>query len=109
MAAAEYDAVAAALVSRLADEVHALGSVIIDRLHLAETEVVLAGGVLTADHPLLSAAVRERYAASHPNARLVLLGVPPILGAVRLGLDRIGAPRSAHDRACAELRGGLDL
>lgn len=103
LAVAEYDAVAAGLLARLADEVHALGSVILDRLGLADADVVLGGGILTADHPALTAAVRARYTASHPCARPVVLGVDPIVGAARLGLDHIGAPDSAHRRVTEEL------
>ena len=105
MATAEYDTVAADLVNRLADEIHALGTVIIDRLRLPDAEVVLGGGVLTANHSILSAAIHARYATSHPNAQLRVLDVPPLVGAVRLGLDHLGAPPAAHARADAEMRG----
>ncbi|MGW5054340.1 N-acetylglucosamine kinase [Actinokineospora sp. NPDC004072] len=103
IATAEYDAVAASIVTRLADEIHALGSVILDRLGLVEAEVVLGGGILTAGHRSLSAAIHERYASTHPRARLVVLDIPPIVGAVRLGLDHIKATESAHARVAEAL------
>ncbi|MFC5288161.1 N-acetylglucosamine kinase [Actinokineospora guangxiensis] len=95
---AEHDTVAAALLSRLADEIHALGTVIIDRLSLTAPEVVLAGGILTARHPRLETAIHIRYARSHPSACLVILEHPPVEGAIRLGLEHIGAPSSAVTR-----------
>ncbi|MGX7828586.1 N-acetylglucosamine kinase [Actinokineospora sp. 24-640] len=103
LATAAFDAVAAAIVDRLAEEVHALGSVILDRLGLADAEVVLGGGILTAGDPELSAAVHTRYALSHPSARLVTLGAAPIVGAVRLGLDHLGAGQEAYARVAAAL------
>ncbi|UVS79966.1 N-acetylglucosamine kinase [Actinokineospora sp. UTMC 2448] len=98
LATAEYDAVAASIVERLTEEIHALGSVILDRLGLVEAEVVLGGGILAAGHRALTAAIRARYAATHPRATLVVLDVPPIVGAARLGLDHIGADDAAHAR-----------
>jgi N-acetylglucosamine kinase-like BadF-type ATPase len=101
---AGYDTVAATLLARLADEIHALGTVIIDRLSLPAPEVVLAGGILTAGHPHLDSAVHTRYATTHPTARLTTLTRPPLEGAIRLGLDHLGAPPPAHDRLTGELR-----
>jgi N-acetylglucosamine kinase-like BadF-type ATPase len=103
--AAGGDAVATEVVDRLADEVTALGTVTLRRLDLlgVPTEVVLGGGVLTARHPLLTAAIERRYAERAPRARLVVADAPPILGAALLGLDQVGAPRESYAVLRADL------
>ncbi len=62
------DTVARQVVSRLADEIAALGSVALRRLDLLDTpaDVVLGGGVLAARRPLLMDAVTARYATRAP-------------------------------------------
>ncbi|MEU7890679.1 BadF/BadG/BcrA/BcrD ATPase family protein [Microbispora bryophytorum] len=102
-AAADGDAVAGSLVERQAEEIALLGVVAMRRLGLlaAPCDVVLGGGVLTARHPLLTSLVERRYAKRAPLARLVVAGVPPIVGAALLGLDRLGAPPEAYARVRA--------
>ncbi|SDD65895.1 N-acetylglucosamine kinase [Actinokineospora iranica] len=97
------DEVAENLVARLADEVCLLGCSIVDRLGLsgAAVEIVLGGGVLTGGSPSLMGAVAAGYAARVPLARVVVADRPPIVGAVRLGLDRVGAGAIAHERVLA--------
>ncbi|MEN3537376.1 BadF/BadG/BcrA/BcrD ATPase family protein [Microbispora sp. ZYX-F-249] len=99
-AAADGDAVAGSLVERQAEEIALLGVVAMRRLGLLAVpcEVVLGGGVLTARHPLLTSLVERHYAERAPLARLVVTGVPPIVGAALLGLDRLGAPPGAYAR-----------
>jgi N-acetylglucosamine kinase-like BadF-type ATPase len=98
--AAAGDEVAARLVERQADEVVALATVVLRRLDLLDTpvEVVLGGGVLAARHPQLMTAVEERFARLAPQAKLVVVDAPPVLGAALLGLDAAGAPPEAHER-----------
>ncbi|GIH48064.1 BadF-type ATPase [Microbispora rosea] len=102
-AAADGDAIAGSLVERQAEEIALLGVVAMRRLGLlaAPCEVVLGGGVLTARHPLLTSLVERRYAERAPLARLVVAGVPPIMGAALLGLDHLGAPPEAYARVRA--------
>jgi hypothetical protein len=47
--------------------------------------------------------VRERIRVRVPRADVARLGVPPVVGAALLGLDRVGAPPSSGDRLRAEL------
>ncbi|MGW5264235.1 N-acetylglucosamine kinase [Microbispora sp. NPDC004025] len=107
-AAADGDAIAGSLVERQAEEIALLGVVAMRRLGLlaAPCEVVLGGGVLTARHPLLTSLVERRYAERAPLARLVVTGVPPIVGAALLGLDRLGAPPEAYARLRAHFTEG---
>lgn len=102
-AAAAGDTVSRELVERQADEVTALGTVVLRRLDLlgTPTEVVLGGGVLTARHPVLMTAIERRYAEQAPAATLVVTDVPPIAGAALLGLDHLDASGTAkaHLRA----------
>ncbi|MGV9316054.1 N-acetylglucosamine kinase [Streptomyces sp. NPDC003691] len=97
---AEGDAVAGEVVRRLAEEVVAMATVALERLGLLaeEVPVVLGGSVLAARHPELEAGIVELLAAKAPKAELRWLTAPPVLGAVLLGLDGVGAPASAAAR-----------
>ncbi|MEU6717244.1 BadF/BadG/BcrA/BcrD ATPase family protein [Nonomuraea sp. NPDC046802] len=99
-AAGDGDAVARALVERQAEEVTVLAEVCLRRLGLLETpsEVVLGGGLLTARDPLLTSLLDAGFALRAPRAKLVVCGVPPVLGAALLGLERLRAPESAKAR-----------
>jgi N-acetylglucosamine kinase-like BadF-type ATPase len=92
------DAVAARVIDRQAEEVAVLGTAALRRLGLLDVpvEVVLGGGVLTARHPLLMAAIERRYAERAPQAGLVVVDAPPVLGAALLGLDHVGAPPESY-------------
>ncbi|CRK56499.1 N-acetylglucosamine kinase of eukaryotic type [Alloactinosynnema sp. L-07] len=102
---AKSDEVAAEIVGRMADEVCALGTVILDRLGLLDTptEVVLGGGILTAGDPAFTEAIRAKYAKRAPLAELVIGSRDPIVGVAQLGLDRLDAPPAAYDRVADEL------
>ncbi|MCW2917987.1 MAG: hypothetical protein JWN52_6055 [Actinomycetia bacterium] len=97
-AAATGDPAACEVTDRLAEEVAALGAVALGRLDLLGTpvEVVLGGGVLAARHPVLMAAIERRYAAQAPQATLLVVDAPPVLGAALLGLDHLGAPPESY-------------
>lgn len=99
--AAEGDAVARAIVARLAEEVAVMATVALTRLDLLgeQTPVVLGGGVLRAGHCLLDDAVRDLLAARAPKADVRVVTASPVLGAALLGLDRLGAGARAQDRA----------
>lgn len=98
--AAAGDAVAQAVVERLAEEIAVLGVTALRRLDLLDTpaEVVLGGGVLTAADPPLMTSVRRRYAEAAPHAELTVLDAPPVLGAALYGLELLDATPAAHAR-----------
>ena len=98
--AAAGDAVARSLVHRQAEEVVVFAEVALTRLGLLgePAPVVLGGGVLAARHELLHDRILALLADRAPRAEPRVVTAPPVLGAALLGLDRTGAPRSAHDR-----------
>ncbi|MFM9370205.1 N-acetylglucosamine kinase [Streptomyces sp. Da 82-17] len=102
--AAGGDAVARSLVDRLADEVVAMATVALDRLDLLDEEVpvLLGGSVLAATHTDLDTGIRTRLAARAPKAVPLVVTASPVLGAALLGLDRVGAERSAYARVREE-------
>ena len=87
------DEIALSIVDRLGDEVVALGVAALDRLNLLDTptEVILGGGVLRAEPPLLMERVRSGFAERAPKAVLLTATDRPIRGAVLLGLDHLAA------------------
>jgi N-acetylglucosamine kinase-like BadF-type ATPase len=98
--AGQGDPVARRIVARQAEEVCHLAVTALRRLDLIErpTPVVLGGSVLTARDPLLMAGIAEGLTARAPRALLRVTDVPPIAGAVLLGLDRVGAGPDAERR-----------
>jgi N-acetylglucosamine kinase-like BadF-type ATPase len=98
--ACEGDAVARAVVLRMAEEVVLMATAALGRLGLLHTvtDVVLGGGVLAARDPLLLGTVVERLAAAAPDARPVVVDEPPVVGAALLGLDALHAPHPIEDR-----------
>ncbi|MFE0417495.1 N-acetylglucosamine kinase [Streptomyces tendae] len=101
--AAAGDPVARSIVDRQADEVVAMAVVALTRLDLlAEPAPVLLGGsVLAARHPRLDGRIRDLLAARAPKAVPRVVTARPVLGAVLLGLDHVGAPPGAGERARA--------
>lgn len=99
------DAVAGALVDRLAGEVVAFARVALTRLDLAEAdvEVILGGGLMRAGNGRLEAGIEEGLRAVGPRIVTRVVAEPPIVGAALLGLDDLGASASARERARAEL------
>ncbi|AZM53287.1 ATPase [Streptomyces sp. WAC 01529] len=106
--AAAGDAVARALVDRMADEVVAMSTVALDRLGLLgeEVPVVLGGSVLAARHPQLDDRIRLLLAERAPKAEPLVVTARPVLGAALLGLDQVGAPAAVHARVRAHYEGG---
>jgi N-acetylglucosamine kinase-like BadF-type ATPase len=95
------DEPARSIVEHLADEVVAMASAAIRRLRLtrAEFDVVLGGGMfLGADGSLLGR-IGDGIARIAPRAAVVRITAPPLVGAVLLGLDHLGAAGSAIRRA----------
>ncbi|MGW3203377.1 N-acetylglucosamine kinase [Streptomyces sp. NPDC001135] len=99
--AAGGDAVARAIVARLAEEVAVMATVALTRLELLgeQTPVLLGGSVLTAGHALLDDAVHALLTARAPKARVRVVTASPVLGAALLGLDRLSAGAAARERA----------
>ncbi|MFI1190179.1 N-acetylglucosamine kinase [Streptomyces californicus] len=102
--AAAGDAVASALVERLAEEVVAMASVALNRLGLLEegAPVLLGGSVLAARHPQLNDRIAALLAARAPKAEVRVVSEPPVLGAALLGLDRTGADQEVRRRLRAQ-------
>ena len=103
-AEAESDEAASAIVARLADEVVALARVALERLELtgAPVEVLLGGGLLRGNGTL-EAAIEARLREVGGEITVHNTQSPPIVGAVLLGLDELGAGPEAQSRARTEL------
>jgi N-acetylglucosamine kinase-like BadF-type ATPase len=102
-AAASGDQVARDLVRRQAAEICTMALTAMRRLGLTglRTPVVLGGGLLTARDPLLTASVVDGIGAGAPRAEVTIVDVPPIAGAVLLGLDEVGLASSAEQKVRA--------
>lgn len=93
------DPVATAVVQRQADEVVAFAVTALRRLDLldAATPVVLGGGVLAAQSPVLMTPIRRALAEQAPRATMVVPQWAPIVGAALLGLEQLrGTPVPAQ-------------
>jgi hypothetical protein len=101
--AASGDQVARDLVQRQATEICTMALVAMRRLGLTglATPVVLGGGMLTARDPLLTAAVVDGIGAAAPRAEVTIVDVPPVAGAILLGLDEIGTAPAAEQKVRA--------
>ncbi len=107
--AAAHDAVSRQIIDRLADELVAMARALARRLRLTrlDPEVVLAGGVFKTADAAFHARVEQGIRAAVPNAQLIRLAAPPVLGAALLGLDRL-AGGTLDPRAAARLRTALE-
>ena len=103
--AAAGDAVARALIDRLADELVGMGTALIRRLRLnrAEVDVVLSGGVFNATYEPFYDRLRAGIGAQAPRATLVRPRVPPVGGAVLLALDRLAGEETAGENRLRRL------
>jgi|YNPBryantNP2012_1023418.scaffolds.fasta_scaffold00418_15 N-acetylglucosamine kinase-like BadF-type ATPase len=107
--AAEGDEVALELVRWAGRELASMAIGVIRQLDLAPLsfEVVLAGSFFNGS-PLLAETMAETIYPVAPGARLVRLEVPPVVGAVILGMEQAGLPasplRPVLIRSFAELR-----
>jgi N-acetylglucosamine kinase-like BadF-type ATPase len=99
------DAVAAAIVSRLADEVVALARAALIRLELTQepVEVVLGGGLLQAADGPLSGKIAAELAEVGPHIAVRPAASSPVVGAALLGLDELAATPEAQERLRREL------
>jgi N-acetylglucosamine kinase-like BadF-type ATPase len=105
LAVRQRDAVAAAIVQRLADEVVAFVRAACGRLglHQEDPDVVLGGRVLRSVSADVIEAIRADVLAFAPHASVVVSPSEPIVGAALLGLDAVGADAAARGRARVEL------
>jgi N-acetylglucosamine kinase-like BadF-type ATPase len=103
-AAGRGDAVARGLVDRLANEIVLMVRRACADLGTDDVDVVLGGGMLTGE-PFLRDLV---VAALPPDARPVVLDMPPVVGATLAALDAAGAPAGAGERLRAAFRAGLE-
>jgi N-acetylglucosamine kinase-like BadF-type ATPase len=104
------DEVAQNIVLRLAEEISLMAAAVIRRLDLTEAAVpvILGGGVLAANNPLLIGPITSLVAEVAPASTVRVVEAAPVLGAALLGLDRIGAPVSAMQRLREEFARRLD-
>ncbi len=110
-AAMDGDAVARSIVDRLADELATMAIALARRTAMARqpVEVILAGGVFRTTDKAFFERIGERTRAAVPHATLVRLDAPPVAGAAREGLKRLGgadqrATAAARERIRRELR-----
>lgn len=98
--AATGDPVACSLVDRMAEEVVAMSAVALTRLDLLDeaAPVLLGGSVLAARHPRLDNTIRTLLSDRAPKATPRVVTERPVLGAILLGLDEVGAPARVHAR-----------
>ncbi|MGH3434187.1 MAG: N-acetylglucosamine kinase [Thermocrispum sp.] len=108
--AGDGDEVARSVVVRQGEEVAALVLATLRRLSLTESpvDVVLGGGVLRGQDPLLFDVIRGRLSAVQ-DARIRVVTDPPVVGAALLGLDALGAPPSAERRLRSASRRHLEV
>jgi N-acetylglucosamine kinase-like BadF-type ATPase len=109
-AEADTDETAAAIVTRLADEIVALARATLVRLGLERNavEVVLGGGLLRSGDERLHDAIAGGLARVGPAIGIRTTSAPPVVGAALHGLDRLGAGEAAKDRIRAELTAAVD-
>lgn len=89
--AAQGDAVAQAIITWAGQELGSLAVGVIRQLDLAAEsfDVVLSGSLYNGGEPLI-APMRQTIQAVAPEARLVRLAAPPVVGGVLLGMEQVG-------------------
>jgi N-acetylglucosamine kinase-like BadF-type ATPase len=103
--AAETDAAAGEIVDRLAAECVVFVRAAVTRLDLAdeEVDVVLGGGLLQSGNGRLLGGIEAGLRQLGRRLSMRAARSRPIVGAVLVGLDRLGAASDAYRRARAEL------
>ena len=103
--AAAGDAIATEIVDRQADEIAIMATAAIRKLGMRDRDpdVVLGGGIFRNGWEPFFTRVAEGVHAVAPDARIVRLTAPPVVGAAMLGLDLLGAGGAAHARTRASL------
>jgi N-acetylglucosamine kinase-like BadF-type ATPase len=87
------DAVASEIVQRVGDEVVSLAAALVRRMGLVEADpdIVLGGRMLQAQDPIVMSRIRDGLAGVAPAARIHVLDVPPVVGALSGALELAGA------------------
>jgi N-acetylglucosamine kinase-like BadF-type ATPase len=95
------DAVAVAIIDRLADEIVAMAGAAIRRLRLQRTQVhvALGGGIFRDRDARLLGRIESGVLAVAPGATVRPIDGPPVLGSALIGLDLLEAPAEAVARA----------
>lgn len=99
-AATSRDAVAQQLLGQMVDEIVVTANAAVRRLHLTQRDVhvVLGGGILrNADRTMIDR-IASGIQAAAPDAVILRLEAPPVLGAALIGLDEIRASAAARAR-----------
>lgn len=101
------DDVARQIVERLGDEVVSFAAALIARMDVAaaDVDVVLGGRVLQAQDGLVMERIRSGLAAVAPAARIVVLDVAPVAGALASALEQVSATPADIAKARAYLLG----
>lgn len=104
-AAMEGDDLARSIIDRQADEVVTMAGAAIRRLQLTalDVDVVLGGGIFLSNDPAFFDRIENGLREIAPSVRITVLGVPPVVGAALLGLDKIGAAGDAEKNVRATL------
>jgi N-acetylglucosamine kinase-like BadF-type ATPase len=94
------DAVAAAIIDRLADEVVAMAGAAIRRLRLQRSPVpvALGGGMFRDRDPRLLGRIESGVRTIAPRALVRPIDGPPVVGSALLGLDLLETPEDATAR-----------
>jgi N-acetylglucosamine kinase-like BadF-type ATPase len=105
------DPVAREIIDRLADELTTMATALATRLGIKRlpVDVVLAGGVFKTNDEAFFERIDAGVRTGLPAANIIRLDVPPVAGAAREGLKRVGeggpdAVAAARDRVRRELR-----
>jgi N-acetylglucosamine kinase-like BadF-type ATPase len=103
--AAAGDPVARSLLTGFADEVAIMALALIRRLRLvrADVEVILGGSVLRSADTSVIERIVAAIVAIAPRARVNVLTLPPVFGALVEAYDQVGAPPSTVDMLRASL------
>lgn len=93
------------ITDRLSSEVAAFACATLRRLdlHAADADVVLGGGLMRAAPDGMVESIAKAIRAIAPHAQVLVAADPPIVGAVLLGLDELGAGEPVKQRARSEL------
>ena len=68
------------------------------RMQKLDVDVVLGGGVFRSGWPPFLERIEAGVRAFAPDARVLVLDAPPVVGAALIGLDNIGAREAAFRR-----------
>jgi N-acetylglucosamine kinase-like BadF-type ATPase len=100
------DEVARQIVTRMGDEVVSFAAALLRRMQLTDgdPDVVLGGSVLQAEDTIVMDRVRAGLAEVAPNARIRVLDVAPVAGALVAALELAGSTADQTATARQELR-----